>query len=173
MQKIIFILALLLVGCGSQGGVYEPAPKPPAKTPRRYKAPDFEVRDLEGKKVTLSMLKGKVVFLEFWATWCPPCILSAPKVEEMVQAYKGKKVEFLSLSVDTNETAVRRFVKRMELTSHVAMAADSYVQEKYGVQGIPAFFLIDKEGYIAGFWGGFHPSLPKVWRDELDRLLKK
>ncbi len=135
------------------------------------KAPDFELTDLQGKKVSLKSLKGKVVFLDFWATWCPPCVISAPEVEKLVQDYKGKNFEVLSISLDSSETPVKRYLTTHKVTSRVMLAGESGVDGRYSVQGIPAYFIVDQNGNVAKAWEGYNPTMTKLWRKEIDRLL--
>jgi len=166
--KTALFLFAGLVMCGAQVATGESG-----KSSKRIKAPAFEVKSLKGETISLAKLKGKVVFLEFWATWCPPCVMSAPQVEKMVGEYKEKNVEFVSVSVDQNESSVRRFVSRYSLTSKVALAQNSGIQERYGISGIPAFFVIDKEGYAVRMWEGYHTSYWQSWRDVINQQLKK
>jgi peroxiredoxin len=142
----------------------------PAKV---YKAPDFELTDLNGKKVSLSGLKGKVVFLDFWATWCPPCVMSVPEVEKVFEEYSGKNVVVLSVSLDSSEAPVRTFMATHKMMNRVAMAGNSGVDSKYNIEGIPAYFIVDQQGNIAKAWGGYNPVMPAMWRKEIDRLLVK
>lgn len=139
--------------------------------PVSLKAPDFTLRDLKGKKVRLSNFRGKVVFLDFWATWCPPCRQSFPAVEALNKQYSSRGLQILGVSVDEDVEAVAPFVKEMGATYTVLTAKDNPVGARYGVDGIPAFFLIDKNGNVAGQWVGFDPEFTKEWRKSIDKLL--
>jgi thiol-disulfide isomerase/thioredoxin len=120
----------------------------------------------------LEGLKGKVVFLDFWATWCPPCVISIPEVKTLYESYKDKNVEIISISLDQDESAVRKFVNKHHMKNRIAMGFESDIGSRYGIDGIPAFFIIDKKGNIVRAWGGYSYSFPDLWRKELDRLLK-
>lgn len=135
-------------------------------------APEFSVIDLNGKKLSLSDFKGKVVFLEFWATWCPPCVISMPAVEKLSQDYKGAAFIVVSLSVDVDEAMVKKFVVSRHISNRVAVVGESGIDMKYGVQGIPAFFIIDQKGRVTAAWQGYNSVMPKLWRKEIDRLIK-
>ncbi|OGS11580.1 MAG: hypothetical protein A2386_03920 [Elusimicrobia bacterium RIFOXYB1_FULL_48_9] len=76
------------------------------------KAPDFTLLDVNGKKVTLSEARGKVVFIDFWASWCPPCRASIPAVEKLYDKYKGKDVEFYGINLEGNTPAIRKFIEK-------------------------------------------------------------
>lgn len=113
-----------------------------------------------------------MVFIDFWATWCPPCVISVPEVNRLVDEYKGKDLVVLSVSLDSNPDAVKRFIIRQKMITRVVLAGDSGVDAKYGVQGIPAFFIVDQKGNIANAWEGYNPAMTSLWRKELNRLLK-
>lgn len=116
-------------------------------------APSFALLDLDGKKVDISDLKGKVVVVDFWATWCGPCIASFPGMQKMVNKYKDKPdVRFVF--IDTWEQGEKKeknagdFMTSKKYTFHVLMDNDNKVVEQFKVNGIPAKFVIDKEGVI-------------------------
>lgn len=161
----LFLITFFLFGCGSQAGEGE-------RFSKRIKAPIFELKDLEGKKISLDSFKGRVVFLDFWATWCPPCRVSAPQVERLIQDYKGKPVDVISISLDDSVEPVREFVKNKELTGINLMAGNSAVNSDYSVRGVPTFYVIDQEGYVVTGWSGYAASFPRAWRKEIDALLK-
>lgn len=165
------ILTIAILGCSTQGGTQSSEASRPAERQYDVSAPDFELKDIHGKYFSLSGMKGKVVFLDFWATWCPPCVLAVPEVEKLHEEYKDKNVEIISLSLDNNEEAVHRFMSIHKMTSRVAIAQNSNIDTNYGVEGIPTFFIIDKEGKIANSWEGFSPRMVIMWRKEMDRLL--
>ena len=168
-----FILAISLLSCGSQSRTATAKKATSASdSSARQAAPNFKLSDLDGKDFALQDYKGKVVLLDFWATWCPPCVMSSPEVEKLNKDYDGKDFAVLSLSLDQSEDPVRSFIKRRGLTNRVAMVKDSGVDTLYDVQGIPSFFLIDKQGRLARRWGGYSPRMPEVWRQEIDELLK-
>lgn len=122
--------------------------------------------------MSLSSLKGKVVFLEFWATWCPPCVISYPEVEKLGEDYKEQNVVILSVSLDSSETSVKRFLLNRKKQNTVAMAGNSGIDVNYEVDGIPAFYIIDPKGNLTKAWQGYNPSMTSLWRKEIDRLLR-
>ena len=98
--------------------------------------------------------------------------MSSPEVEQLAKDYAQKNVEVISLSLDDSDEPVRDFVQAHHITTRVALVGASGTDIRYRVRGIPAFFIIDKEGNVVDAWQGFHPSFSTVWREELNRLLK-
>lgn len=110
---------------------------------------DFTLADLEGVKVKLSDYKGKVVFLNFWATWCPPCRREMPSMQELHEKLKKKDFIMLAVSIDrTGLSAVGPFVEKNGYTFKVLVDPSGKAASKYRVSSIPATFIIDKEGKI-------------------------
>ena len=110
-------------------------------------APDFTLKTLEGKEVSLSDLRGKVVLVNFWATWCPPCRSEMPLFERVYKKYKDKGFEILAVSTDSSLDPVKKFVKDYKI-SFMILYDDKNVVGLYGVQGLPTSFLIDRDGKI-------------------------
>ena len=92
--------------------------------------------------------------------------------EKLVDDYNGKGVEIISISIDDNDAPVKNFVHRHNVKNRVALAEASGVDRVYGVSGLPTFIVIDQKGNVAGGWEGYHPSMPRLWHNEIDRLLK-
>jgi peroxiredoxin len=118
-------------------------------------AADFTLPDLNGNKVKLSDYKGKVVLLEFWATWCPPCRASIPGIEKLHETYKNKGLAVLAVSLDEGGwDTVKSFVQKNGITYLVLRGSDE-VAEKYQVRTIPLIVILDKEGKISKRYLGF------------------
>jgi cytochrome c biogenesis protein CcmG/thiol:disulfide interchange protein DsbE len=112
-------------------------------------APEFTLIALDGKKVTLTDFEGKVFFLNFWATWCPPCRQEIPGFMEMYDKYKGEGMEILGVSLDRQGTdIVKAFAEKMKITYPLAMANMGIMQAYQPGQYIPATIIIDREGNI-------------------------
>ncbi len=113
---------------------------------------DFTVADEDGKKYKISELKGKVVYLDFWASWCGPCKAQFPHVRKIKEHFAGKDVVFVYVSIDEDADAWKKAMNKYHLTGlHVREDGGwkGKTAQEYGVQGIPAYFLIDKEGNFA------------------------
>jgi len=129
------------------------------KEPFSAVAPDFSLKSFDGREITLSQLKGKVVLLDFWATWCGPCKESIPHLIQLYKTYRESGFELVGMNVDKGDgDAVRRFVKSMDIPYPVVTAPEDLVRS-YRVTGIPATFLIDKEGKIREKVVGFSGTI--------------
>jgi thiol-disulfide isomerase/thioredoxin len=113
--------------------------------------PDFSVTDASGTTLTLSKLKGKVVLLDFWATWCPPCRAEVPNLIDIQKSFGDRKFVLISVSLDRDLDAARRFVKEkgMNWVHVIDGAAAGALAEKYQIRYIPSTFVIDREGNMA------------------------
>jgi len=110
-------------------------------------APDFTLKDYAGREVKLSSLRGQVVLVNFWATWCNTCVIEMASMERLVEKERGKKFRLLAVSVDDDWAAVRKFfAKGTPLDVLLDTARD--VPKKWGTEKFPESFLIDKDGVI-------------------------
>ena len=124
------------------------------------KAPGFSLEDLNGKKSGLKHYRGKVVFLNFWATWCGPCKEEMPSMEELSKRFKEKDFVFLAISVDyAGIQPVKEFIEKHRYTFPVLIDPKCETLDLFEVKGIPTTFLIDKKGMIIGKAIG-----PKDWK---------
>jgi peroxiredoxin len=113
-------------------------------------APDFALPDLDGKTVNLADYKGKVVLLNIWATWCPPCVEEMPSMEKLHQELKDKDFEILAVSIDVSGAkAVIPFMKKHKLSFSVLTDTEGAIKSLYQTTGVPESFIIDKQGIIA------------------------
>ena len=112
-------------------------------------APDFTFPGLDGKMVSLSDYKGKVVLLNIWATWCPPCVEEMPSMEKLYQKFKGQNFEILAVSIDEpGLKVVAPFMKKSNLTFPALIDSEGAIKAVYGITGIPESFIIDKQGNL-------------------------
>jgi len=112
--------------------------------------------------VTLSDLRGNVVFLKFWATWCGPCRAGMPPMESLYNRFRDKNFEMLAVNIRERDTDVLAFMETSNLSFPALLDSDASVSASYGVQAVPTMFLIDKEGrIIARFVGSLDWDSPQ------------
>ncbi len=111
-------------------------------------APDFTLTDLDGNRVTLSEYRGKVVFINFWASWCPACRAEMPEIEAVYQEYKDKDVVIVGVDIMETEDKVRQFVEQGGYSWTFVIDTTGEVSNNYGITAIPTSFFIDREGII-------------------------
>lgn len=109
------------------------------------KAPSFSLQGLDGEQIRLSDYKGKGVLLNFWATWCTPCVNELPLLNE---AYKLTGVDMIAINVGEQQDKIEKFVERYDLVFPIALDTDMAIKQKYAVVGQPVSFLIDAEGKL-------------------------
>lgn len=168
--------ALLLTAAFLYWTVPASAQKETPKAEVVKKAADFALTDLDGKIVKLSDYKGKVVILDFWATWCPPCVKEIPHFNELHKAYGSKGLVVLGVSVDKGGAAdVLKFKKKSAIDYRVALSNETAYNTyqnylpKDEQGGIPFTFVIDKEGNIREHYVGYRPK--EVFEKAIKSLL--
>lgn len=153
----LLVLGLVLVfnrpGGGKEGGFVEIVPYTgglPSGPPPRVgePAPDFEAVFLDGKRFRLSDYRGKVVWLNFWATWCPPCRAEMPDIEAVWQSEKDKDLMLIAMNYAEDAVTVRRFVENLGLTFPIGLDPTGWIATEYRLAGVPSHFFIDREGIL-------------------------
>ena len=121
------------------------------------KAPYFELKELKGKTVCLTDFVGKVIILDFWATWCPPCKKEIPDFIELYKQYSKRGVTIVGIALDEYE-AVKNFHSENKINYPILLGTDEVVKLYGGIRGIPTTFVIDKDGTIRQRYEGYRPK---------------
>ena len=137
----------LWVSDAGTGGLGDPAPrigKPLA---------DFTLPDLQGRSVQLAALRGKVVFVNVWATWCPPCVEEMPTIQQLYERLHGQGLEILAVSLDAlGAQVVAPFMQSHRLSFPTLLDTKNLVQRLYHTTGVPESFIVDKRGILVEKW---------------------
>ncbi len=153
MRGLVLIVVIALVGA-SVYLVSSSSSRPPSEWVKSVVvgdlAPDFQLEDTKGNKVTLSDLRGKVVMVNFWATWCPPCLEEMPSMERLNEVIAGDDFVMLAVNTEKNgRSVVPAFLEKTPYTFPILYDDKGVVQKRYGVFKFPESFIIQKDGTVA------------------------
>ncbi len=109
---------------------------------------NFKLKDLSGKEISLSDFKGKKVFLNFWASWCPPCRAEMPDIEKLYQETKNSDLVILAVNIGDDKNTARSFIEKNKYNFTVLLDLDQSIAAQYNIVAIPTSFFIDKDGNI-------------------------
>jgi peroxiredoxin len=163
-------VSMTLGGCGSSKSVSAASSTKPDKD--RQRAPEFELKDADGKTVRLSDYKGKVVLLDFWATWCGPCKIEIPWFIDFERKYKDQGFSVVGVSMDEEGwTVIKPFVSELAINYRILQGNDSTADLYGGVNALPTTFLIDREGKVA--WKHEGLAGKDTFEDGIRKLLER
>jgi len=118
----------------------------------------INLKDMNGKNVSLSDFKGKIVFLNFWTTWCPTCRIEMPSMEKLYQTIKNKDFAMVTINLQESASQVKEFFKEFKLTFTALLDSTGKVGASFGIRAIPTTYILDKTGRIIGQVNG-----PREW----------
>src|SRR5579875_296537 len=124
-------------------------PKPRGPVSMGEVAPAFTLPQLPSGKLSLAKYRGQVVVLNFWATWCPPCVMETPSLEQFASEMKSQGVTVIGVSVDQNAQQLEEFIQRYRLTYPIARDPDASLAHEYGTFKFPETYIIDRDGRVA------------------------
>lgn len=135
--------------------------------------PEFVVEMFDGQKINIKDLKGKIVLINFWATWCPPCQEELKRVQkEIIDRFKGKDFVFLAISREESKEQVKKFRERNGYTFPMGLDPERRIYSKFATATIPRNFIIDKKGKIVEIEVGYTKEAFAKMIEKLERLLK-
>ena len=129
-----------------------------SRSPAVMEAPVFRLKTLDGQEIDSSSLRGKVVLLNFWATWCGPCKEEMPALERLRRSFDPNQVALLAVTIDLQRAGIRAFMKQLDLTFPVLLDEDRDVSAMFLVRGLPTTVLIGRDGTLIGRAVG-----PRAW----------
>jgi DsbE subfamily thiol:disulfide oxidoreductase len=147
LAAVFFCAVLLHPGASGAAADYGAVPKL-QEVKDHPEAPDFTLVDPNGKKVSLKNYRGKVVFLNFWATWCEACRDEMPSMERLYKEFKGKGLEVVGVNVKDKRPDALAFLKKLQITYPIMMDPEGEAGVLYGAFGMPITYLIDRKGVV-------------------------
>ena len=138
--------------------------------------PDIEIKDIDQNYVSLEDLKGeKFTVIDFWATWCKPCVTSIPKLNSIYNDYSTRGIEFIGVNVDgpRNLSKVKPFATSMKISYPLVLDPDQNLVDRFNVNVFPTMIVLDNNGKEVFIHEGFNPGDETLIRDELEKLLKQ
>ena len=173
--RLLFTGSLfLLIAMGPNsptGGSRDTASPGDAEKSVKSKAPDFSLKDAHGGSLSLSSLRGKVVLINFWATWCPPCKAEMPSMNRLYNEIRNRGFEVVAISTDNSLSTVKDFLARNRIDFPVLFDETKSVTRQYHVFSMPTTFLIDRSGMIVEKFYGEEDWTDPVIRKKIERLL--
>jgi len=161
MKKTIITAALFVAGIAFAG------------VGKGQRAPEFSLPSLSGSTMALSSMRGKVVFIDFWAQWCEPCKKELPQLDKLAKEYAGKGVVVVAVNIDKQRDNAERMVKQLGVSLPVLLDPAGSVAGSYDPPKMPSSFVVDKKGIIRYVNEGFDgPKDVDRFKQELDELLK-
>jgi thiol-disulfide isomerase/thioredoxin len=136
-------------------------------------APNFGFTSMEGAQVSNTAMRGKVVLLDFWATWCPPCRESLPTMQALHKKYADKAFEIVGISADGDESTLQAFVEQNRMSWPEYLDISGSVQYAFDVDSFPTYIVVDKEGVVRYRQSGFGPTVGGELEDTINKALKK
>jgi thiol-disulfide isomerase/thioredoxin len=135
-------------------------------------APEFDLQKIDGTPFRLKDMRGKILILDFWATWCGPCIRSIPTLIDVSKEYKDAGVELVLVNLEEPEKRVRPFLERFKTIPTVVLDTDGSVSKQYAVSAIPHTVLIDRDGGIVDVFIGASEENELALRKKIEELNK-
>jgi len=173
-RALLIPLLFFLTAMGTNAPSTDPArPVSPWEIDKleKTKAPDFTLRDMEGRQFSMKSLKGKVVLLNFWATWCPSCVAEMPSFDRVLQQLRGRGLEVVAVSADRSLADVSKFVGKRPVSFPVVFDETRQVTKQYKVFSLPTTFLIDRNGIIVEKFFGEYDWAGREMRAKIEKLL--
>ena len=139
----------------------------------RAQAPDFTLRQIDGPNLRLGEQRGRVVMVNFWATWCGPCRVELPHLARLHHKYRGSGFTLLGVNIDEDPNAARALVGKMGLKFPVLLDTEKKVVGSYDLNAMPATVLIDKDGRVRYLHRGYREGVEQTYEQQVRELLRE
>jgi thiol-disulfide isomerase/thioredoxin len=157
------ILALLI------GSFFSCVYRPKTAVDIGQTAPSFKLPDLDGREISLEEFKGKIILLDFWATWCSPCRMTMPVIENLSKEYPDDMV-ILAVNMQEKKETIEKYAFEQAIKSRILLDKEGTVSATYGAYAIPMQFLIDRSGIVRHIQTGYGPNMASQMRAQIEPL---
>lgn len=136
-------------------------------------APDFTLKSRSGENIKLSELRGQVVMINFWASWCGPCRQEMPLLEQLYQRYQSMGFTLLGVNVDEDHTAADKMLGNVTVSFPILFDDQSQVSKQYQVKAMPSTFMVDRDGQVRHLHKGYKPGYEEDYQQQIRALLRE
>ena len=136
-------------------------------------APDFTLKALDGTNLRLAEQRGDIMLINFWASWCGPCIQEMPALEKLAQKYQMLGVQVWGVNVENDSAAAKTYLAKVQVSFPILFDVDNSVSENYRVQAMPTTVILDKHGAVHSVHRGYKPGYEKKYEDDIKGLLRE
>ncbi len=161
--QFFLVISALLLPCAT--------PSPAFAIEIGESAPDFNARSFQNEEVSLSAYRGKIVYLDFWASWCVPCRKTLPWMETLHQRYQTEGLVVITVNLDSNRDPALKLLKESAATFLVVADPDGEIASQYSLPGMPSSYLVDRAGVVRAVFKGFSGQADEVIESELRKEL--
>ena len=136
-------------------------------------APDFTLKSQNGSNVKLSELRGQVVMVNFWASWCGPCRQEMPLLEELYQRYQGMGFSILGVNVEEDSAAAKKMLRDVSVSFPILFDTKNEASRAYDVSAMPSTFMVDRDGKLRYLHKGYVPGVENEYQQEIRALIRE
>jgi peroxiredoxin len=154
-----WIIALLLAGL--------------SQTLQAAVAPDFTLKALDGTNLRLAEQRGEIILINFWASWCGPCIQEMPQLDKLAQKYQSLGVQVWGINVENDSTAAKAYLSKVAVGFPILFDLENQVSKAYQVEAMPTTVILDKDGQVRTVHRGYKPGYEKKYEDDIKKLLRE
>ncbi|MCU7844622.1 MAG: TlpA family protein disulfide reductase [Candidatus Thiodiazotropha sp. (ex Monitilora ramsayi)] len=160
--RVIVVTVAMMLIAGQASASSEPSP-----------APDFTLKSRSGENIKLSELRGQVVMINFWASWCGPCRQEMPILDQLYQRYEPMGFTLLGVNVEEDSAAANKVLREIPVTFPVLYDSKNQVSETYQVRAMPSTFLIDRDGKVRYLHKGYKPGYEEEYQKQVRELIRE
>lgn len=144
-----------------------------AATTQAATAPDFTLKARDGNNLRLAEQRGDIMLINFWASWCGPCIQEMPQLDKLAQKYQPLGVQVWGVNVENDPSAANAYLNKVNVEFPILFDLDNSVSKAYRVEAMPTTVILDKNGTVRSVHRGYKPGFEKKYEDEIKGLLRE